>query len=254
MRIGNQVWDPEDQKQYLDEFFALYNNRPIQDNTGGMKSPHMFNAWYVIKKLKPKFIIESGVWKGQGTWFFENASPDSTIISIDPYPNFRQITSQKANYITHDFTQLNWASEIDTRNALVFFDDHQNCTFRLKHCVLNNFQHVMFEDNYPYNQGDCYSPKKILSQKSYVIDQNGSKVWYDHNTDDYNFLLSVIETYQELPPIYKNLFTRWGDKWNYSYETPDPLLNQSDSNKYPMFFNERLDYTWICYMILKNIS
>jgi hypothetical protein len=39
---NNNKWDPKDQILYLEEFLDLYNNRPIKDNTGGMKSAHMF--------------------------------------------------------------------------------------------------------------------------------------------------------------------------------------------------------------------
>lgn len=251
--MNNLVWNPSDQVKLIDEFFELYTNRPIKDNTGGMKSPHMFNAWYIIKKLKPKYIIESGVWKGQGTWFFENASPDSHIISIDPYPQFRQYTSSKAQYITDDFTNIDWNKSIDTRNTVIFFDDHQSCIPRIRHASENKFKYIIFEDNYPYNHGDCYSVKKILSKKSYVIDKDNNKTWYNSNNDDYKYIVDVFDVYQEMPPIFKDVFTRWGEKWNEEYDTPDPLLDLDKANQYQVFYEERLDYTWICYIELKNV-
>ena len=52
----------------LNEFYQLYLQRPIKDNSGGMKSAHMFNTWFILKALQPAYIIESGVWMGQGTW------------------------------------------------------------------------------------------------------------------------------------------------------------------------------------------
>lgn len=251
MITNKKQWDPEDQFLYLEEFFDLYNNRPIQDNTGGMKSAHMFNAWYVVKKLKPKYIIESGVWKGQGTWFFDKASPDSHLICIDPMPQYREISCSKAQYINHDFTTIDWLKSIDTSQALVFFDDHQSCIDRIKHCIVQNFKHIMFEDNYPYDQGDCYSPKKILSQKQYVIDQAGNKSWFLPSSSDYNLLDSNIEIYQEMPPIFIDTITRWDCDWINKYETPDPILSSDQSKQYPLFYEERFDYTWICYIELK---
>jgi hypothetical protein len=243
-------WESEDQKIYIDEFLDLYNNRPIQDNTGGMKSSHMFNAWYVIKKLQPKYIIESGVWKGQGTWFFEKASPDSTIICIDPAPHNRQITSSKAQYLQNDFLTIDWQKSIDTSQALVFFDDHQSCVERIKYCISQKFIHLMFEDNYPWDQGDCYSPKKILSRKNYVIDQAGNKTYYAASNTDFDTLIENIDIYQEMPPLFKDNITRWGNNWDL-YDTPESLINESDKNKYQIFYNERFDYTWICYFKLK---
>jgi hypothetical protein len=248
--INKNFWDYNDQKKYLDEFLELYLNRPIQDNTGGMKSAHMFNAWYVLKKLQPEIIIESGVWKGQGTWFFHQASPTSDIISIDPNPRYRQITIPKSKYITEDFIQINWNQILDTSKAFIFFDDHQSCLPRLKHSHDHGFKYMMFEDNYPYDQGDCYSPKKILSQKRYIIDKDSNRQWFEPSDLDYNLIQTMVDIYQEMPPLFTDTITRWGCSAD-TYETPMPLLNENDKNKYPIFYQEKLDYTWICYIELQ---
>ena len=65
------------------EFEKLYSERPVKDNMGGMLSPHLFNTWKYLKEAQPKVIIESGVWKGLGTWIIEKAIPDAKIFSID---------------------------------------------------------------------------------------------------------------------------------------------------------------------------
>jgi len=235
MNKFNKIFNKNDLISHLDEFYDLYKTKPISDNNGGMKSAHMFSAWYIIKKLKPKFIIESGVWKGLGTWFFEKASPNSKIISIDPSPHFRQYTSPYVDYRTKDFLEEDW-SFLPKEETLIFFDDHQNFLNRLKYAQSIGFKTVMTEDNYPYQQGDCYSPKKILANKDFVIDINGSKTWYQKNDDDYNYLLNNIKAYQEMPPIFKSEKTRWGDHWDDEYPTDEPLLQSSDSSKYPIFF------------------
>ena len=46
---------------FLDEFYSLYNERPVKDNTGGMKASHMFAFWFLLKKINPEAVIESGV-------------------------------------------------------------------------------------------------------------------------------------------------------------------------------------------------
>ena len=140
------IWNKDDMKLYLEEFYELYTKRPIKDNDGGMKSPHMFPAWYIIKKIQPKFIIESGVWKGLGTWFFEQASPNSKIISIDPYPHFRVYTSDKVTYLTNDFSTIDFSKILNIKETLVFFDDHQNALDRIKQCINFGFDKVIFED------------------------------------------------------------------------------------------------------------
>ena len=242
-------WDVEDYKSYLDEFNDLYSKKPI-DNNGGMKSAHMFASWYVIKKLKPKFLIESGIWKGLGTWFFEQASPETKIISIDPELKFREYISPKVTYQTTDFLLTDW-SYLPTDETFIFFDDHQNFLQRMQYAKTCGFKKMMYEDNYPVQQGDCYTPKKIITNQNFVINCNGIKQMYLKNDEHLKYFIDNIEIYQEMPPIFKDDKTRWGDEWNENYPTPEPLLDTINKNKYPLFYSERKDYTWICYMELK---
>lgn len=235
----------------LSNFHSLYSRRIIKDQICGMRSPHLFPSWYIIKKISPKFIVESGVWKGLGTWFFEEACPYSEIFSIDPDPSPREYTSTKSTYSTVDFTEQDW-SHLDPDQTLLFFDDHQNPIERIKFARGKGFKKFIFEDNYPPNQGDCYSLKKIFSQREWVIDSGGVKTWFSPVREDYNFLVDNTLVYQEMPPIYKNGFTRWGDAWEESeYPTPDPLLSEEESDLYPDFYLESKNYTWICYLEIR---
>jgi hypothetical protein len=245
------IWNDKDMKNHLDEFYNLYINRPIKDNDGGMKSPHMFPSWYIVKKLQPKFIIESGVWKGLGTWFFEQASPNSKIFSLDPYPHYRIYTSPNVTYLTNDFSTINFKEILDIEDTFVFFDDHQNSLSRIDQCLKFGFTKLVFEDNYPFDQGDCYSIKKVLSGKDFCIDQAGNRSYYKANPDDKTFLENNIRYYQEMPPIFKSEFTRWKNEWD--YETPNSILSKEELNKYPEFITEILDYTWICYLELNKL-
>lgn len=72
--IGEPPWTREEIIDSLDEFSAIYADRPIQDNKGGMKAPHMFAVWFMTRKLSPDLIVESGIWRGQSTWLLEQAS------------------------------------------------------------------------------------------------------------------------------------------------------------------------------------
>jgi len=42
----------------------------------------MFASWFMARQLDPEVIIESGVWRGQGTWLLEQACPRAQIISM----------------------------------------------------------------------------------------------------------------------------------------------------------------------------
>lgn len=244
--IYSEIFDRAEMISSIDEFYNLYTQRPIVDNNGGMKSNHLFHTWFMVKKIRPKFIIESGVWKGLGTWFLEKASEKSKIFSFDPVVQNRIYTSSSVTYLSHDITKNDW-STIDKKNTLVFLDDHQNFFDRLIFCVENGFRYIIVEDNYPILQGDCYSPKKILSRKKYVIDKNGQKIFMNSNSEHYDYFINNVKKYQELPPFFKDNKTRWGDIWDdENYNTPSPLL--TDENKYPILFEERKHYTWICFI------
>ena len=154
-------------KEELDEFHQLYADRPIANNEGGMKSPHLFATFHTLRKLRPLLIIESGVWKGQGTWLMKKALPEVNILSFDVDFGNLVYKHPEVNYVQNDIKNIPWNKmyednpKITPENTLLFLDDHQNFIERLVFLKNSPFKHIMFEDNYPSNQGDCLSPKKI---------------------------------------------------------------------------------------------
>jgi hypothetical protein len=243
-------------KNYLEEYLELYKSKPINDNTGGMKSPHMFNMFCLLKELKPKLIIESGVWKGQGTWLFEKASPDSDIICFDVYMKRLLYKSDNAIYVENDFTTIDWDAffsnntEYTPENTLLFLDDHVDFIHRLQFLSGSPyFSKVIFEDNYPPTQGDCVSPKKLRECTTCVIDKAGDRSEHVIPKEDIDLFNRTVSYYQELPPLFKPENTRWGDSWE-SYDTPEPIFELND-NSDKTLIEEMYDYTWIAYMELK---
>lgn len=244
---GKQLWDYEDVNFLIDEFMELYEKRPIKNNGGGgMSSAHLFWAWYVIKKLKPDNIIESGVWKGQGTWFFRKAYPQINIFSIDPVLKNRVYLDDEAVYFTEDFSMIDWEKYLDVKHTLCFFDDHQNAYMRLQQMKWMGFTDAMFEDNYPVRQGDCYSLKKVFAQSGFGdIAPNESHAEYTRRN---------IETYTTLPPLCRLEMTRWGEKWDkINYPTADGILPKEKLKQFPVIMEEAGGYTWICFVRLKTI-
>lgn len=244
----------------LKEFYELYDNRPIKDNQGGMKSPHLFNTWLLVKKINPKLIIESGVWKGLGTWILEKAAPDAEILSFDVTYNHLEYSSEKVQYFQQDITTINWNKLLEEKypsikkeEILIFLDDHQDFLNRIEFVQSIGLTHVLYEDNYPVSQGDTYSPKKILSMEDYVMDKAGDRTSHQFSFFDYERLTEVIKVYQEMPPIFKTDKTRWGDNWSEEkYPTKKPYLTLEESDRYPLYLEEASSYTWICYMGVKS--
>ncbi len=189
------------------KFLEIYQKRPIKNNRGGMKLAHCFAFYIFLKKIKPPLIVESGVFKGQGTWLIENICPNSEIICIDIYPHKRIYTSKKAKYYSKDFKYLDWSNIPE--NSLAFFDDHQNAIDRLIYAKWCGFKHLIFEDNVSASMGgDTYSLKKAFSNSGHLIKYNKHK----HFKEYFGKLLSGFKnetkklSYSLFPKLSQKLF------------------------------------------------
>ena len=240
-------------QKHLEDFLILNEKRPIKENNGGMKAPHMFWVYYILKTLKPKVIIESGVWHGQSSWLIEQVCPNSKIISIEPLLNNIIYKSTNIDYRTKDFNDHDWTHELgdDCKNTIAFIDDHQNNYLRLQHAHKHNIPHVIFEDNYPTTQGDVLSIKKILSNNYHILD-TPSTGRHAHDIP-YYYKQHVLEmcNYSECPPIYLDTkITRWGD--NFSDHNCKPPIYSDNEEWLSEFKKNQLDYTFIAYVNVKT--
>jgi len=241
---GSIPWTNDELRDGLKEFAELYENRPIRNNDGGMKAAQMFYAWFVAKKMQPDVIIESGVWYGQSTWAFELAAPRAEIHCLDPVPYYKEekgYYSQRANYYSQDFLQLDW-THAKKENSLCFFDDHQDALARLARCCELGFKTIIFEDNYPPGQGDCYSLKKAFHPQDNRCVAPGLRAR--------DYAAHIIKTYFEFPPVLKADTNRWGLPWE-TYATSAPLLEETNEDYQKIYLEELKNYTWINYVELK---
>jgi hypothetical protein len=139
-------WKKEDMLEHLEKFKIIYEQRPIKDNIHGMRFQHMFATYFILKKINPSFVIESGVFRGQSTWLIENTLPNSKILSIDIDLTQRVYISEKAEYSNIDFKDHDFSNLPE--DALVFFDDHVNHYERLRQAKFFNIKRIILEDNY----------------------------------------------------------------------------------------------------------
>ncbi|MAJ30415.1 MAG: hypothetical protein CMQ73_04065 [Gammaproteobacteria bacterium] len=278
-------WSYDSIRTELLYFEKIYSERPIKDNQGGMKYPHMFAFYFILKNINPEFVVESGIWKGQSTWLIEKTLPNANILSLDInlkkreyISSSKRVTYSNKDFINHDFSKI-------PINSLVFFDDHQNSYERLMQSYFFGFKNVIIDDNYPILHGDTYSLKKIFHRSGLNDERTGfknlikalimilnhylkKKIDKSYKNEIFKYNLSVqdilpnenhfknidkiIETYYEFPPIFKTIETRWGDNWTEEfYPTEKPILDNSYKDKYKKAFEEAKDYNWLCYVKLK---
>jgi len=262
-------WHNNEIVEELILFKDFYKNRPIKNNIHGMMLPHMFATYFILKKLKPKFVIESGVYKGQSTWLIENTLPECEILSIDIDLSQREYISKKAEYSNLDFKFHDFSKIPD--ETIVFFDDHVNHLERIQQSKFFNIKNIILEDNYSANKGDFYTIKhsyqnagfnhkytaaskikttylffiymlkKIFFKNYYFPVNNITSRIRDHkfNLNDFKNIENNIDVYFEFPPII-----------NSESYTKDPILKSLNIDfgdaKY-----ELKSYNYITYIKLK---
>jgi len=158
-------WEKSEILKEIKEFRNLYEKRPIKNNKHGMQFQHMFATYFILKKFKPSFVIESGVYRGQSTWLIENTLPNSKILSIDIDLSQRIYISNKAEYSNIDFKDQNFSNLPE--DTLVFLDDHVNHYERLKQAKFFNIKKIILEDNYPDEKGDFYTINHAINKKGF---------------------------------------------------------------------------------------
>lgn len=231
------------------EFAAIYRSRPLPTNPGGMGFNHSFATWFLLRVLRPEVVVESGVWRGHSTWLIETAVPQARLFCFDPRPERRVYTSPQATYVTEDFSQHDW-SRINTEDAVVFCDDHQNCYERLKAGAWFGFRHFIFEDNFPCGEGDAYSPRHVLAGHGHPHLQMSRQYarhprqWLKRlvvepllrrlgarqsaivppNLADAANLRARMAHYEEFPPVAVGSRTYWGTPWSGRYACETPLF------------------------------
>jgi hypothetical protein len=187
-------WNIYEIKDEIKKFIELYKSRPIKNNKGGMLFPHMFVLYFILKKIKPELIIESGIYKGQSTWLIEKTLPKSNIISIDTNLKSRIYISKKAHYSDIDFKFQNFSNI--PKNSLVFFDDHVNHFERIKEALYFNIKNIVLEDNYKKNSKKC---------DFYTIKQAYEKSGFKHKVNITSYLKTLFK-FQKI--ILKKIFIK----------------------------------------------
>lgn len=229
--LGPCFLPPKEQiEELLREFLELYEQRPIQDNQGGVKSVGSFSLWFFLTQVQPNLVIESGVWKGLTTWLIEKTLPKAEIICFDPLPEVRLYTSKNAIYIKSDFSKMDF-SRHNLSKALVFFDDHQNAYKRVIESFNQGFKHLVFDDNYsPEVKSTHFSLQNCLS--------SGGK--------ERKTLERLIKKYILFPPLfeYTGLIT------SERILIKVPALKIRDLPEFNILKNDMNTYRWMTYVQL----
>lgn len=210
-------------------------------NGGGMGAPDLFSLYFVLNKLKPRIVIESGVWNGISTKLIRKVLPDATILCLDPRDipatGFKDVHPHTHYYVGKhfvDFKDLN-VQQYDPKDIFCFFDCHQNAYLRLLQCQDKKITKVLLNDNYPVKCGSHFTIEQLLhtDNRHYTVAET-----------DRTALLQTLETYHIFPNVFPgNITTMEGSFpcasfWTRTQKSPtlSPLLR--------IFQDERNTYRW----------
>eukprot|EP00668_Euglena_longa_P029488 GGOE01036837.1.p1 GENE.GGOE01036837.1~~GGOE01036837.1.p1 ORF type:complete len:497 (+),score=120.83 GGOE01036837.1:44-1534(+) len=230
--LGAQPWTREALLKDLKHFIRdVYPRRPIKVNTFGMRLSHAFGCWFIVKTLQPKYILESGVHRGQSTWLMRQAAPEAKIISMDPRTDMTYWDKGTTYYTGNgvgksgydvkpfkDFAEIDWSFIVDKNEALILWDDHQNEFKRILKAYELGFRHMIFDDNWSPLQGDNYSLKQVCdetgglalrppdfpSQQVLMCDQfhmADKFISIEEHKTNHEKLVGILDLYYETPPI-----------------------------------------------------
>jgi len=243
------IYDVEEMISTIDYFLDLYEKRPLKDNRGGMGFNQSWATWYLVNKIGPALILESGVHRGHSTWLLEQAAPSAQILSFDVNLKNRIYISKSVTYTESDFFSFDW-SKYDLSNCLAFFDDHQNQYERIIRSYWLGIRKIILEDVWPVGEGDCYSMKHILNGSGFAhiqmsVEHKGNLFkrilsrYYENvldsfresqfrivspNTFDRDNLKARAKVILEMPPVYLEERNSWGKPYSGVYSTRPPLL------------------------------
>jgi hypothetical protein len=272
-----------DLKTAVSDFMRVYTQRPILTNTGGMRFNHSFATWFILRSLKPSTVIESGVLRGHSTWLIEQACPAVKVYCLDP--NFSNLfyRSSTATYIKKDFAECGW-QDIDCASTVCFFDDHQNAYQRMKDMLWAGFTQAIFDDNFPYGEGDCYTLKHMLGcfghphlqmSKAYLGKWHQRwRRWYlervlrsfgprqqlivPPNTSDRCLFGRNCKEYFEFPPVALRNVSQWGAPYQGAYKVKNPIYPEGDLppqlSKLMAWDGDEFHYSYIAYVELNSCA
>jgi hypothetical protein len=129
------------------EFWELIPSAPVRQRRGGSGFNGALQLYVAMRALKPRFVIESGVFRGLTTWVIRHACPQvEKIFCHDPDLSGLQYRDAGAAYSRGDWSRAEW-SGIDPARTVAFFDDHVAQGRRVVEAHARGLTRLLFDDD-----------------------------------------------------------------------------------------------------------
>jgi hypothetical protein len=198
-------------REAVGEFFPLYRRRPVVNNKGGGLINDSLCLYVTARLLAPRFIVESGSYKGHSAWLLRQACPQAEIHSFDVDHSQLRHREPEVSYYEDDWMDLDLPS-FDPDTALIWFDDHISQARRLREAYDRGFRQALFDDNFPahnlYATGGAPVPtlamltdERLGFGERIVWTRHGKKYSYTYEKEHTFGAGRLIESYLPLPDL-----------------------------------------------------
>jgi hypothetical protein len=134
----------------------------------------------LARELRPRVIVESGVYYGSSLFTFKNAVPEARIFAFDVnFANLR-MRLEGVDYREHDWGHDNVRAE--SASDLCFFDDHINNCLRIRQSYERGFRHVILDDSPDLGQIHQFRYPAVPT-----VSMIEKKKWSDGDTVEWNW-------------------------------------------------------------------
>lgn len=130
----------------VEAFWHLIPSAPVRQRRGGSGFNGALQLYGAMRVLRPRFVIESGVFRGLTTWVIRQACPDARIFCHDPDLSGLQYRDADARYSREDWSKADW-SVIDPATTVAFFDDHVSQARRVVEAHERGLTRLLFDDD-----------------------------------------------------------------------------------------------------------
>jgi len=238
-----------DYGKYLDEFMDNVYDGFLSENNGGMKSPDMFTMYVMLKELEPDVVVESGVWKGQGTKIIREAvGEDCKIICLEPRILFGYQDDGDTEYHMgenfKDFSELD-LNEYKEEKIVAVFDDHINAVKRLEECKLKELDYAIFNDNYPLNCGSHVTLEHVINKDERFMKS------VKNAEESIKKVKEMMKEYKIYPNIFPGQIKTGEGYFDCESYFKEPFKKEDVVEKYKPLYEEKESYRWNTLVKLK---
>ncbi|WP_336485741.1 hypothetical protein [Methylobacterium nigriterrae] len=127
-------------------FWDLIPASPVRQKRGGSGFNGALQLYVLMRALKPRAIIESGVFRGLTTWVMRRACPEAEILCFDPDLSGLQYRDPRARYSRRDWSEADLTG-LDRAATVAFFDDHVAQGRRVLEARARGIGRLLFDDD-----------------------------------------------------------------------------------------------------------